>query len=148
MIVRIINDEPNQGSPKPTCDCRVLSDAIPRQSPGTNFQSNALLRGPCGQPIQSGPVKSVEWKIVSNLQEFHIQLATLIQQAVFIQGVRRLLPRHSHSPTKCISTNPELHVDSAYFCVISRTCSRMSASSKIFCQPSLNKTGFARLLIL
>src|SRR5215510_10990476 len=47
-----------------------------------------------------------------------------------------------------LTTNHEQQTTNNYLVVISRTCSRMSDSSKIFCQPSRNSTGLARWLIL
>ena len=52
--------------------------------------------------------------------------------------------RHADGPTVGVAADAQFHAVAVYLLVMSRTCSRMSASSKIFCQPSLNSTGLAR----
>ena len=88
-------------------------------------------------------VECVQRKIVADLQKAHAKFAAFVEQPVFIEGMRRLMATHSDSPTERVTADARFH-----FLVMSRTCSRMSSISKIFCQPSLNKTGLARLLIL
>ena len=70
-------------------------------------------------------------------------LTAFVEQTVLIQWMRREAVWHADGPAKRIAAEAKFH-----FLVMSRTCWRMSSISKIFCQPSLNSTGLARLLIL
>ena len=148
MEVRSIDHKTNQLRPHAPGQRRHFGDMFNRQPTGTDLDLHAFIRRTVREAGDAFARHPVQRKIVADLHKLHRVTTGAIEQVLLVHRARGFVARHADGPAVGVAADAEFHPSQGYLFVMSRTCSRMSDSSKIFCQPSLKSTGLARLLIL
>src|SRR5262249_46345463 len=109
MILRVVDDEPDELRVQASRDADVSIHAFRSQPPGADLDVNPFASSPLGQLCQARLVERVKWEVIADLQQGETELESFVEQAMFAQWPRRFVAGHADCPTPRVAADAQLH---------------------------------------
>src|SRR5688572_12921268 len=91
VVISLVDHESHQPGIQPASDSNILSDSFMRESSRSDFELNTFIRRALGKSREPRFIKNVQWQVVSDLKQLHAELTYLVQQAMFVEPLRRIM---------------------------------------------------------